>query len=125
METWHLLAALLAQEGGIVPALVEKLGLTVSAMQLAAERELDRLPKVTGSVDVSKIYVTQAVNEVLTRAEEEAGKLKDEYVSTEHLFLGLVDVGQTRGAEEISARASAWTARRCSRPSARFAATSG
>ena len=94
VETWHLLVALLAQEGGIVPALVEKLGLTVGAMQLAAERELDRLPKVTGSVDVSKIYVTQAVNEVLTQAEEEAGKLKDEYVSTEHLFLGLIDVAK-------------------------------
>jgi ATP-dependent Clp protease ATP-binding subunit ClpB len=94
VETWHLLAALLTQEGGIVPALIEKLGLTVGALQLAAERELDRLPKVTGSVDVSKIYVTQAVNEVLTRAEEEAGKLKDEFVSTEHLFLGLVEVAK-------------------------------
>ena len=94
VETWHLLAALLTQEGGIVPALIEKLGLTAGAMQLAAERELDRLPKVTGSVDVSKIYVSQAVNAVLTRAEEEAGKLKDEYVSTEHLFLGLVEVAK-------------------------------
>ena len=94
VETWHLLAALLGQEGGIVPVLVEKLGLTVGAMQLAAERELDRLPKVTGSVDVSKIYVTQAVNEVLTQAEDEAAKLKDEYVSVEHLLLGLVDVAK-------------------------------
>jgi ATP-dependent Clp protease ATP-binding subunit ClpB len=94
VETWHLLAALLAQEGGIVPALIEKLGLTAGAMQLAAERELDRLPKVTGSVDVSKIYVTQAANEALTRAEEEAQKLKDEYVSTEHLFLGLIEVAK-------------------------------
>jgi len=94
VDTWHLLVALLAQEGGLVPALAGKLGLTVSALQLAAERELDRLPKVTGAVDVSKIYVTQALNEVLTRAEEEAAKLKDEYVSVEHLLLGLLDVGQ-------------------------------
>jgi len=94
VDTWHLLAALLGQEGGIVPALAEKLGLTLSALQLAAERELDRLPKVSGSVDVSKIYVTQAVNEVLTRAEEEARNLKDEFVSTEHLFLALVEVAR-------------------------------
>jgi len=94
VDTWHLLAALLGQEGGIVPVLVEKLGLTVGAMQLAAERELDRLPKVSGSVDVSKIYVTQAVNEVLTQAEAEAAQLKDEYVSVEHLFLSLVDVAK-------------------------------
>jgi len=94
VETWHLLHALLAQDKGIVPALVEKLGLTVGAMQLAVERELDRLPKVSGSVDTSKVYVTQAVNEVFTRAEAEAKKLKDEYVSVEHLFLGLLDVAK-------------------------------
>jgi ATP-dependent Clp protease ATP-binding subunit ClpB len=100
VDTWHLLAALLGQEGGIVPALVEKLGLTVSALQLAVERELDRLPKVSGSVDVSKIYVTQAVNEVFTSAEEAAAKLKDEYVSTEHLLLGLVDVAKPEGLKK-------------------------
>jgi ATP-dependent Clp protease ATP-binding subunit ClpB len=94
VETWHLLVALLAQEGGIVPSLVEKLGVTVSAMQLAANRELERLPKVSGSVDVSKIYVTQALNEVLTRAEQEAESLKDEFMSVEHLFLALIATGQ-------------------------------
>ena len=94
VETWHLLVALLAQEGGIVPGVVEKLGLTVSAMQLAADRELERFPKVSGSVDVSKIYVTQALNEVLTQAEEEAEQLKDEYVSVEHLFLALIKTGK-------------------------------
>ncbi|MFT3869250.1 MAG: ATP-dependent chaperone ClpB [Nibricoccus sp.] len=94
VDTWHLLHALLTQENGLVPALVEKLGLTTSALQLAVDRELDRLPRVSGSVDVSKIYVTQAVQEVLTRAEKEAEKLKDEFVSVEHLFLGLIDVAK-------------------------------
>ena len=72
VDTWHLLSALASQEQGIVPGLVEKLGLTASALQLAVDRELERLPQVTGSVDTSKIYVTQAVNDVLTRAEKEA-----------------------------------------------------
>ncbi|MBP6863889.1 MAG: ATP-dependent chaperone ClpB [Candidatus Didemnitutus sp.] len=94
VDTWHLLVALLAQEGGIVPALAGKLGLTVSALQLAAERELDRLPKVSGAVDVSKIYVTQALNEVLTRAEEERDALKDEFTSVEHLLLALLQSGK-------------------------------
>ena len=94
VDTWHLLSALLAQEGGVVPGLVEKLGLTTSAMQLAVERELEKLPKVTGSVDTSKIYVTQAVNDVLTRGEEEAKSLKDDFVSVEHLLLGLLDVAK-------------------------------
>jgi ATP-dependent Clp protease ATP-binding subunit ClpA len=49
---------------------------------------------VSGAVDVSKIYVTQALNEVLTRAEEEAEKLKDEFMSVEHLFLALIHVGK-------------------------------
>jgi ATP-dependent Clp protease ATP-binding subunit ClpB len=94
VDTWHLLVALLAQEGGIVPSLVEKLGLTVSALQLAANRELERLPKVSGAVDVSKIYVTQALNEVLTKAEQEAENLKDEFMSVEHLFLALIATGK-------------------------------
>mgnify|MGYP002787141517 CR=1 FL=1 len=94
VDTWHLLHALLAQDDGIVPALAEKLGLTRGALQLAAERELDRLPRVSGSVDTSKIYVTQAVHEVLTRAEAEAKQLKDEFVSVEHLFLGLIEVAK-------------------------------
>ncbi|MEO7599616.1 MAG: Clp protease N-terminal domain-containing protein, partial [Opitutus sp.] len=94
VDTLHLLSALLSQENGIVPGLLEKFSVPPSAVQLAVERELDRLPKVTGSVDTSKVYVTQAVNDVLTRAEEEAEKLKDEYVSVEHLLLGLLEVGK-------------------------------
>ena len=103
VETWHLLVALLAQEGGIVPSLVEKLGVTVSALQLAADRELERLPKVTGSVDVSKIYVTQALNEVLTRAEQEAEALKDEFMSVEHLFLALIHTGKPEALKKYFA----------------------
>ena len=101
VDTWHLLSALLAQQEGIVPGLLEKLNITDSAVQLAVEREVERLPKVSGAVDTSKIYVTQAVNEVLTQAEQEAEKLKDEYVSVEHLFLGLLDVGKPDALKKL------------------------
>ncbi len=101
VETWHLLYALLGQEQGIVPGLIEKLAITTSAVQLAVDRELERLPQVSGSVDTSKIYVTQAVNEVLTRAEDEAKSLKDEFVSVEHLFLGLLDVAKPEGLKKL------------------------
>src|ERR1700676_5754184 len=94
VDTWHLLSALLGQENGIIPGLVDKMGLSASALQLAVDRELERIPKVTGSVDTSKIYVTQAVNDALTKAEAEAKALKDEYVSVEHLLLGLIEVGR-------------------------------
>jgi len=94
VETWHLLSALVAQENGVVPGLLEKLNIASSAVELAVERELERLPKVTGSVDTSKIYVTQSVNDVLTRGEEEAKSLNDDFVSVEHLLLGLIDVAK-------------------------------
>ncbi len=101
VDTWHLLSALLAQEGGVVSGLVEKLGSGPGAMQLAVERELEKLPKVTGSVDTSKVYVTQAVNDVLTRAEEEAKSLKDDFVSVEHLLLGLIDIGKPEALKKL------------------------
>ncbi len=103
VDTWHLLSALLAQESGIVPGLLNKLNIAPAALQAAVELELERLPKVSGAVDTSKVYVTQAVNEVLTRAESEAEKLKDEYVSVEHLFLGLLEVGKPAALKSLFA----------------------
>ncbi len=101
VDTWHLLSALVAQENGVVPGLLEKLSITPSAVLLAVERELERIPKVTGSVDTSKIYVTQAVNEVLTRGEEETKSLNDDFVSVEHLLLGLLDVAKPDGLKRL------------------------
>jgi ATP-dependent Clp protease ATP-binding subunit ClpB len=101
VDTWHLLSALVAQENGIVPGLLDKLGLGPGAVQLAVERELERIPKVTGSVDTSKIYVTQSVNDVLTRGEEEAKSLKDDFVSVEHLLLGLLDVAKPDALKKL------------------------
>jgi len=101
VDTWHLLSALLAQESGLVPGLVDKLGITASALALAVERELERIPKVTGSVDSSKVYVTQAVNDVFTRAEVEAKSLKDEFISVEHLFLGLLEIGKPEALKKL------------------------
>ncbi len=101
VDTWHLLAALLTQENGIVPGLLDKMNLGPGAMQHFVERELEKLPKVSGAVDTSKVYVTQAVNEVLTKAESEAEQLKDEYVSVEHLFLGLIDVAKPTALQQM------------------------
>ena len=91
VDGWHLLSALVNQAGGIVPAMLEKLDVTPSAVALAAGRELDKLPAVTGSVDTSRIYVTQGLQDALTAAEAAAKRLKDDYLSVEHLFLGLLE----------------------------------
>ena len=90
VEVWHLFAALLHQEQGTVPSILKKMEITPNAVELALDREMKKLPTVSGSVDTSRIYVTQGVNDALTKAEEEATQLKDEYVSVEHLLLGLV-----------------------------------
>ncbi len=89
-DTGHLLMALLEQDNGLVPLCLKKLEITPNGVQLALERELGKLPQVTGSVDASRAYVSNAFQTVLTRAEALAKQLKDEYVSVEHLLLGLI-----------------------------------
>jgi len=90
IDVWHLLLALVQQEGGIVPSLLERLQITPAAVQLATQREIDKLPKATGSVNVSQIYVSSALQQAISQADNEKTMLKDEFVSTEHLFLGLL-----------------------------------
>ncbi len=99
MDTWHLFIALVQQEGGIVPQLLEKMEVAPSAVLLAAKRELDRLPRATGSVNISQVYISPALQEALTAADQAKASLKDEFVSTEHLLLGLVSAASGRLAE--------------------------
>lgn len=90
IDTWHLLKSLVDQEGGIVSNLLDKLGIPANAVSLALDRELQRLPSVTGSVDVSRIYITQELQNVLTSAQEIKKTMGDDFVSVEHLFLSLL-----------------------------------
>ena len=86
----HLLASLVAQEGGIVGALLSKMGSDKrSALELGIRRALDSLPKVSGSN--SEAYMSNSCSQTIERAEEIAGRMRDEYVSTEHLFLAIVE----------------------------------
>ena len=101
VDTLHLLKALLDQEHGIVPELLEKLSLSSNALSLALDRELEKLPRTAGSVDVSKVYVTQALNQVFAEAEKEATRLQDEFISVEHLFLGLIIVNKPDGLSKL------------------------
>jgi len=86
IEPIHLLAALVAQDGGVVPPLVTKLGIRPEVLSPEIEREISRLPKVQG---FGQQHMGTAVNRVLERAFKEAENFKDEYVSTEHLFLAI------------------------------------
>jgi len=88
VDLWHLLHALVVQEDGIVPAVLDKMQIQPSAVQLALERQLDRLPAVAGATAAGQMYISQAVNDAFTAAEDSAKQLRDDYLSTEHLFLG-------------------------------------
>ncbi len=90
IDVWHLLLALVVQEGGIVPSLLERLQITPSALQLAVQRELDKLPKASGSVNASQVYISSALQKSIAEADKVKTQMKDEFVSTEHLFLGLM-----------------------------------
>ena len=86
IEPLHLLWALVAQGDGVVPPLLEKLGAAPAALANEIEKQIARLPKVS---DVSELSLSRATNAALERAFDEAGRLKDDYVSTEHILLGL------------------------------------
>jgi ATP-dependent Clp protease ATP-binding subunit ClpB len=95
IEPEHLLAALLEQDGGIVPAILRKAELDPHTLRDAARRELAKLPKVSGSG--GEPGLGPRLNRVLLAAEDEAKPFKDEYVSSEHLLLGLIADGGAAG----------------------------
>src|SRR5438876_1418814 len=83
----HLLAALIDQEEGIIPPLLQKLGVNSRSLRAELQQSLDRLPKVQGGS--GQLYLSQRLRRHLDKAQEEAQRLKDEYVSTEHLLMAL------------------------------------
>ncbi len=98
----HLLAALLEDREGIVPPVLEKIGISAQTVLRDAYQEIERLPKVSGG-DAIQPTLSQSVNHVLERAFKEADNFKDEYVSTEHLLLAVTQV-KRNPAQEILAR---------------------
>ena len=92
LEPEHLLAAIASQEGGLIPQLLQKLGAEPGSFAAAAGQKVAALPHVTGSGrEPDKIYISQATDKVLAAAEKNAAAMKDEYVSVEHVFLGLIE----------------------------------
>jgi ATP-dependent Clp protease ATP-binding subunit ClpB len=91
IEPIHLLAALVSQPEGVVPPLLARLGIRTEFLSQEIEREIGRLPRVTGFAQQN---MSRALNDVLERAFDEAQRFKDEYVSTEHMFLAIA--GQDR-----------------------------
>ena len=96
IEQQHLLLALIADAEGFVPQLLTAMGMTVPSFEAAVKAEVNKLPKVSGSGrEADKVYVAQDVDRALKSAEQAAQSMKDEYISVEHLFLGLLDAANS------------------------------
>lgn len=92
LEPEHLLHALAMQENGLIPQLLQKLNVEPGSFAAAAAEKIAALPRVSGSGrDPDKVYVSQATDKALSAAAREAKAMKDEFISVEHLFLGLLD----------------------------------
>ena len=94
LEQIHLLLALLRQQDGLIPQLLKKMGVTVESMDAAANSELQKVPSVSGSVSFDQMYADAGVISAFNAAENQAKVMKDEYVSVEHLLLGLLESAQ-------------------------------
>jgi ATP-dependent Clp protease ATP-binding subunit ClpB len=92
VDAEHLLAALLAQPDGLVPRLLAKMDVAPDAVRQALDRELEKRPAVSGpGAEPGKVFVTPRLQRLFLRAEDEAKRLRDEYVSVEHLALALLE----------------------------------
>lgn len=90
VDVIHVLLALLQQPEGVVPAIVKKLGLSASQLQETSEQALAYIPQVRGNLNaVGQVYITPELRAVLDQAQKEANKLKDEYISVEHILLAM------------------------------------
>jgi ATP-dependent Clp protease ATP-binding subunit ClpB len=88
----HLFRALVDQENGLVPRLLERAGYDVRALTAALDQELGKMPRVSGpGAQPGQIYVTQRMNEVMLAAQDLAKKMQDEYVSVEHVLLAILE----------------------------------
>ncbi|WP_029450919.1 ATP-dependent chaperone ClpB [Clostridium algidicarnis] len=89
----HLFAALVQQEDGLIPNILEKIGVNLKALRDNIDSELERLPKVLGSGAAgNSVYPTRGIEEVFIAAEKIANNFKDSYVSVEHVMLAIMDI---------------------------------
>ena len=92
IEQAHLLLALLQQDGGLIPQLLKKMGVSVESLTAAAQAAVEKLPGVSGSGrDADKFYISRGMDSLMAEAERTAQGMRDEYVSVEHLFLAMLD----------------------------------
>jgi ATP-dependent Clp protease ATP-binding subunit ClpB len=96
IDVEHLLLALLEQSDGLIPRLLERMGADPNGLRTAVERSLESRPRVSGAGS-GEAHVSRALSLLLDAADEEARRLKDEYVSVEHILLAMIASQTTAG----------------------------
>jgi len=105
IDVEHLLLALMEQADGLVPRLFAKMDVPLPSFAAEVVKELERKPRVSGpGAEPGKVMVTQRLSKVLVKAKDEAARLKDEYVSVEHLLFAMIDEGKSAPAAKILSR---------------------
>ena len=94
LEQIHLLLALLQQDGGLTPQLLRKMGVSTESLEAAANAEVQKLPAVTGSREADRFYISADVDAAFRTAEQQAQRMKDDFVSVEHLLLALIEAAE-------------------------------
>ncbi|TVR00677.1 MAG: ATP-dependent chaperone ClpB [Desulfovibrionales bacterium] len=103
IDVEHLLLALISQESGLAPRLLDRAGVTPQNFTQALESEIGKLPKVSGpGTQPGQIYVTQRLNTILLKAQELAKKMQDEYVSVEHVLLAILEEPSSTAAGRVN-----------------------
>ena len=98
-DTEHVLFALVKDSQGLVPNLFSKIGVQLPTLEAQLEEAINRKPRITGSIEPDKYYISQELSNALMKAEDAAKEMKDEYVSVEHLVLGIMRGGRSDAAE--------------------------
>ena len=97
----HVLFALLKDSQGLIPNLFMKIGANLPTLTAQMEESINRKPRITGQIEADKFYISNDLANILMRAEDAAKEMKDEYVSVEHLILGIMRNGATDAAKAI------------------------
>ncbi len=98
IDVEHVLFALMKDSQGLVPSLFSKMGAGSAPLTAQLEQAINDKPRITGHLEMDKVYISSELADVLTKAEDAAGQMKDEYVSVEHLILGMLRSPKTTAA---------------------------
>lgn len=91
IEPEHLLFALLKDSQGLIPNIFSKMGAGTAPLTARVENAINGMPRISGNMEMDKVYVSAATAQTLTKAEDSAREMKDEYVSVEHLVIGMLE----------------------------------